>query len=123
MMCFFTLTTKIDLKITLDNLDKIFEDIYVGAILIGSSNQSNTTYFDRSAQKGEADIFMFDASGDSIVQEFFEKTLPEHQSDDLNLSLFDDIVITKSFYGKGHTDTQEFLKSILKDVLINGLDK
>lgn len=123
MMCFFDRRSTTDLEITLDNLEKFLEDIYVGAILIGSSNQSKTTYFDTFATKGEADIFILDATEDSKVQDFFDKALLKHQSDNFDLSLFDDIVITKSFYGKGHANTQEFLKDILRDVLENGLEQ
>ena len=35
-------------------------ELKVKAILLGSSNQSNTTYFNATADKGEADIFLFD---------------------------------------------------------------
>lgn len=130
MMCFFEVKENKYDEITLDNLEEFLEDIYIGAILIGSSNQSKTTYFEPYAKKGEADIFMFDASEDfpkkndkETEEEAVKRALLENHLDDSVLSILNDIVITKSFLGKGHEDTQEFFKSILRDILTNGLEK
>lgn len=69
---------------------------------------------------------MFDAEESGL------RSLVENKSGDPNTvgfwgnqnsKVFDEIVIAESFYGKGHSDTQEFLKDILRDVLKNGLDK
>lgn len=123
MMCFFAEKGEPYSEITLDNLESFLNDVYVGAILIGSSNQSKTTYFDDFAKKGEADIFMFDVTEDLYCEHKIEQMLFENANDNDVLSYNDDIVITKSFFGKGHIYSQEFLKNILRETLINGLDK
>lgn len=126
MLCFFTSEEKNYKEIKHEKINEFLDDIYVGAILIGSSNQSKTTYFNKIASKGEADIFMFDAPDNSRIKNFIDCCLINKQPFDIDkkwIELFDDIVITQSFYGKGHSDTQEFFKNILKDVLENGLKK
>lgn len=123
MVCFFAEKGNTYSEITLENLESFLDNVYVGAILIGSSNQSKTTYFDDFAKKGEADIFMFDLTEDLCCEHTLEQMLFENRSDNYGLSSDDNIVITKSFFGKGHTDSQEFLKKFLKEMLINGLDK
>ena len=70
MMCFFCEDGSDSSEITLDNLDAFLENVYVGAVLIGSSNQSKTTYFDEYAKKGETDVFLIDASDDISIFEF-----------------------------------------------------
>lgn len=121
MMCFYMEEKENKNEITLDTIDDFLENIYVGAILIGSSNQSNITYFRDPANKGESDIFIFDASQDIGVEEFIETNLLGDMQSDL-MPLLDDIVFTQSFYGNGHDNPQDFLKSILKDVLLSGLE-
>ncbi len=122
MMCFFKREGEDVSEITIDKLDEFLSSIYVGAILIGSSNLSKTTYFGDPSSKGEADVFIFDATKDINVQSYFEDNELQGRYRDFGLFPNDDIVITRSFFGKGHTDTQEFLKDILKDVLKSGLE-
>lgn len=125
MMCFFK-GENFPEVLDQSNVEDFIRDIRVGAILVGSSNQSRKTYFEEYAAKGEADVFMFDAKESGL------RSLVENKSGDpdtvgfwgnQNSKVFDEIVIAKSFYGRGHSDTQAFLKDILRDVLKNGLDK
>lgn len=124
MMCFFCEKGVGHSEITLKNLDDFFKNVHVGAVLIGSSNQSNTTYFQDCATKGETDIFLIDASDDQDVQialTAFEQGKRSEWSGLLEGN--EDIVITKSFHGRGHYHTQGFLKDILRELLINGLEE
>lgn len=125
MMCFFK-GENFPEVLDQSNVEDFIRDNRVGAILVGSSNQSRKTYFEEYAAKGEADVFMFDAKESGL------RSLVENKSGDpdtvgfwgnQNSKVFDEIVIAKSFYGRGHSDTQAFLKDILRDVLKNGLDK
>lgn len=125
MMCFFK---RGNFPEVLDqsNVEDFIRDIRVGAILVGSSNQSRKTYFEEYAAKGEADVFMFDAEESGLVSLVEDKSGDSNTVDfwgNQNSKVFDEIVIAKSFYGRGHSDTQAFLKDILRDVLKNGLDK
>ncbi len=128
MLCFFTSEKGSPDEITLEKIDDFLEKIYIGAILIGSSNQSKTTYFSSKASKGEADVFMFDTGCDQMIEACIKPFMAEDQTflTDIQTTFTEDlkdVVIAKSFFGKGHAHTQEFLKSILKDVLENGLEK
>ncbi|MBR1454473.1 MAG: hypothetical protein IJ593_07485 [Lachnospiraceae bacterium] len=118
VMCFFTFNKKRYKEINIKNYKTFLNDITVNAVLIGSSNQSDTTYFNQIADKGEADIFMFsdkwfDSQGakQSIAVE-----------DVISNGETEEIVITRSWSGKAHTMTNEFLKSILKDLLETNLN-
>lgn len=121
MMCFVS-AKNIPNEITLKNIDDFLNDAYVGGILIGSSNQSNTSYFGPNASKGESDIFMFDVSNDSKIKRIIE-TLKFNEQTNIYPKELTDIVLAESFCGKGHNDTQGFFKEILKNVLENGLEK
>lgn len=121
MMCFVT-ANNIPNEITLNNLEDFLNVAYVGGILIGSSNQSNTSYFSQNASKGEADIFMFDDSYDLEIKRIIKVLKYNEQTDDYPKELTD-VVLTESFFGKGHNDTQSFFKEILKNVLENGLEE
>ena len=90
--------------------------------MIGSSNQSLQTYYGGSkglsADKGEADVFMF--VDDSVVKEVIVNT------DDKLLQ--DSIVISKSIKVSGNLENEreadeKFLKSILEDFLKNSLEQ
>ena len=90
--------------------------------MIGSSNQSLQTYYGGSkglsADKGEADVFMF--VDDSAVKEVIVNT------DDKLLQ--DSIVISKSIKVSGNLENEreadeKFLKSILEDFLKNSLEQ
>lgn len=124
MMCFFCEKGAGHSEITLENLDEFFENVHVGAVLIGSSNQSKTSYFEEFANKGEADILMIDPGEDLSVQKAFNAFENEQKGEWAGLLEGDDgIVITKSFHGGGHYHTQDFLKDILRELLINGLEE
>lgn len=127
MMCFFEGGVGVPTSIELHEVDSFIKDIHVGAILLGSSNQSRTSYFEKFASKGEADVFLLDAVDDTEIDNFINSIrYGMDESEYSNLvqwkELFDDIVVAESFYGKGHNYTQEFLKDILRDVLKSGLE-
>lgn len=123
MMCFFTYKKDFNDPIDQTNIDQFIDSISVNAVLIGSSNQSNTTYFDRRACKGEADIFIFRPDYYSEVDKQ-DKLLIREEDNDINriFGEFEDSVITKSFWGKGSRDSEEFLKDILKSTLVESLN-
>ena len=123
MMCFFKFNDNSSTNISLVNIGDFLQNIYVGALLIGSSNQSFSTYFGKTASKGESDIFLFDCSEDNAIKNYIKELTSANQDiiDYRENPIFNDIVLSQSFYGKGHEDTQNFLKEILRDVLINGL--
>lgn len=95
---------------TKTDIDNFIKSINVNAVLIGSSNQSNTTYFNPIATKGEADIFMFNKkiNNKTIESESFYE-------------IYKDSVITESIGGIGKEDSDEFLNQILKDMLYSNL--
>lgn len=122
-------------ELSLANYSDFLTNTKVRAIMIGSSNQSLQTYYGGSkglsADKGEADVFMF--VDDSDVKNAFVNT------DDKLLQ--DSIVISKSIKVPGNSenereenereereknerDTDEkYLKSILEDFLKNSLEQ
>lgn len=133
MMCFFTMknvgkgmvTSSNSLKtISLKDINTFLDSIYIGGILIGSSNQSNSSYFQAIASKGESDIFMFDDSEDAEDAEIsgimdILQSVQQYADYPKNL---EDVVLTKSFHGTGHKDTQSFFKEILRNILESGLN-
>ena len=122
-------------ELSLANYSDFLTNTKVRAIMIGSSNKSLQTYYGGSkglsADKGEADVFMF--VDDSDVKDAFVNT------DDKLLQ--DSIVISKSIKVPGNSenereereenereenerDTDEnYLKSILEDFLKNSLEQ
>lgn len=113
MMFFFTYKNeehKRDVIKTKEEIDNFLDQICVNAVLIGSSNQSNVTYFSPVATKGEADIFMFNG---------------KFKNKEINIESFNEIykdsVITKSIGGIGDKDSDEFLNQILEDMLYSNL--
>ncbi len=127
MMCFFKYNNHPEF-ISSDTIDEFLDDIYVGGILIGSSNQSYLTYFQEYASKGEADVFIFDAENDSGINSYIKNVISSDPYPDIRNEVayredvFSDIVLTRSIHGLGHTNSQEFLKNILKDILKTGLE-
>lgn len=119
VMCFFTLNNNIYKEINFKNYDDFLNEINVNAVLIGSSNQSDSTYFKAVADKGEADIFMF--SGEWFDNQGKKKTITDENVISNDYIGSDEITITKSWQGKAHTKTNEFLKEILKDLLETNL--
>ena len=119
-------------ELSLANYSDFLTNTKVRAIMIGSSNQSLQTYYGGSkglsADKGEADVFMF--VDDSDVKDAFVNT-----NDKL---LQDSIVISKSIKVPGNSENEreenereknerevdeEYLKSILEDFLKNSLEQ
>ncbi len=118
VMCFFT--PRNDNKIEEINgsydIKRFLNNISVNAVLIGSSNQSNSTYFDDPSKKGEADIFMFI---DEMKGLLYNSITENRENNDIG---FEDTVITESVYGKGNDDPESFLKDILEDLLNTNIE-
>lgn len=99
-------------KIDKDNFEEYLRLITIDGILMGSSNQSDKTYYGGAsgiADKGEADILMFES--DAFAALIQGGNLPASDAD---------IVLSKSIYPKEH-DTQEFFKNIFRDYLNENL--
>jgi len=89
--------------------DKFLDSIIVNAVLIGSSNQSYSTYYGgkkKRADKGEADVLMFvlDDSEDIKNSIYVEGTI-----------VFEEVIIDHK------KDPHEYLKDILKEFLVRAL--
>lgn len=99
-------------ELTLENYKEFLETVTVRGVMIGSSNQNLTTYYDGlrggAADKGEADVFMF-------VEEEVKNIILEEIAANSN------IVVSESLSVPGGIDT-EYLKSIAEDFLENSLD-
>lgn len=151
VMVFYSEISNIDsLQITNDKeIDAFLDSINVNAILLGSSNQSFTTYFDRISKKGEADIFMMIGCSRTktfptiksmlrdirdSVYEYNTKSESDNLSQivsnfDMNTSseneiegfLNDRCTVSVGFAGHGKDDSEVFLKEILKNVLEDGI--
>lgn len=95
-----------------DNYLLFLNNIDVNAILIGSTNQSYSSFFKKSSVHGEADILMVAADeklGNRIVEHFYD----DHGSK---------LVVTKDIYGKDAVTSQKYFKQILQSFLENALD-
>lgn len=124
MICFFKTSSEFtDKIINSKNLERFLSETEVYAVLIGSSNQSYTTYFENKAKKGEADVFIFREPDSTIPFSLEDKLTDKNITNDFNelRDLFKEAVITKSFFGEGHTKTQEYLNNILREILKSGL--
>lgn len=123
MMCFFTRKSSFRGVIDTHNLEEFIDSICVNAVLIGSSNQSKATYFDKFASKGEADVFILRDTYYSPKEELEYPIVNVHQQEE-NLQIFsgfEDTVVTKSIFGRGHSQSQIFMNDILRDMLKTGL--
>lgn len=97
------------------HIDRYINNIKVKGMLIGSSNQSNATYFSIPASKGEADLLMFtDSSFAAHIRCLIDQgsNYPDNN--------FNGCVLSKSIAGC-MGGGEEFLKSILKDFLLNNI--
>ena len=119
MMIFFEVTDEINFEINrvvhCDSIEDILKIITPKAVLIGSSNQSYTTYYGGDtgiADKGEADVLMFD---DENVYNAIRK-----EKDERCKRLRYDGLLAKSEDTRGG-DT-EYMKGILENLLKDGLD-
>ena len=128
-------------------IEEFLGGINVNAVLLGSSNQSCTTYFDRKAKKGEADIFMMSGSEkcgsfptiNSMLLDVKNSVSNRdniHKDNSIYRDIDRNIVIEKArvfleeyctmsvgFAGKGNSGSEEFLKGILRNVLEDGISK
>ena len=110
---FFEFNKRVYKDINSKNLKSFLNGINVNALLIGSSNQSDKTYFAQTSDKGEADIFMF---SDKWFDNYGEGRSITVESVISNISnSFEDVAIAKSWQGKAHKNTNAFLKEILED--------
>lgn len=112
MLFFMELKDNFNEILSLENYEQFLHTVTVRGVMIGSSNQSLKTYYGGSgggsADKGEADIFMFvdDEAKNSIMED---------------PALNESVVISRSLYVPGDSDT-DYLKSILLDFLQNSLE-
>ena len=92
------------------NIDGFIKEAKVKAILLGSSNQSKSTYIDSPAAKGEADVFMIDSTV------FSTNGVKDKDNDEAATSLIsnsknESIVVTKEI--QSHTNLREVANKIL----------
>lgn len=101
-------------NITCETYECFLKTVIVRAVMIGSSNQSLTTYYGgpakKNADKGEADVFMFINADKKAKDSILANTDKEDQN----------IVVSESLYVPGGVD-ETYLKSILKEFLKNSL--
>lgn len=116
-------------EITLNNSTKDYfiDNIRVGAILIGSSNQSWNTYYAGGrtrADKGESDLLMF---SEAYFAEDFTRIVNGERLRDLEIENdfgynpnldFSDCVVFESLT---HKNDENYFKDILRDVLEHNL--
>lgn len=111
IMFFMEKISPFDKILTLANYTDFLETVIVKGILIGSSNQNLTTYYGgqkkSSADKGEADVFMF--VGNEVKNAILKDEL-----------LIENIIISESISVPNSSD-ECYLKSILEDFLKNSL--
>lgn len=95
----------------------------VKALLVGSSNQSLHTYANSPADKGEADIFMFETNELSLKD---ERTVissllgisNEVNTERVNVEFFNNIVVTKEVCSiKVSSNLKQIVKKILDETL------
>lgn len=112
-------------------MNEFLDDVAVNAVLIGSSNQSFSTYFN-IANKGEADVFIMLASDCGIsdpdsIRGFIENIGMVYNNQNIAIELeqkYDtflrSVAISKTLSDNDFSD--EFLKDILRDLLDMGLN-
>lgn len=97
--------------INICNYDNFINSIEMDAILIGSSNVSNTTYYagnSKTADKGEADVFIF-------LDNMYYKQLRENEQSEL-----EGMILSESVYPPPSSEVA-YLKRIFEDFLKNSL--
>ena len=123
-----------DLVLSRATAKEFLNGITVKAIIVGSSNQSYTTFFNNSADKGEADVLLLPSRskpGEVIEDEeaFIRDIKWEHGSKDLNhvfvenhMAFFESNIISKSLFLVKDCDTEEeYFKAIFRKCLIGEL--
>ena len=89
----------------------------VKALLIGSSNQSERTYFLGPADKGEADLFIIDSSMvdedvEAELKAWYEQLSITNKYDDQNQSPASNIIITKQLFGANPNLLNEIFSAV-----------
>lgn len=127
MLFVFSLEDTIPLKIDKTNIDAFLKSVNVNFVLIGSSNQSHTTYFAPST-KGEADILLFTEQSflDVLYDHSQMNDIPINADSEGNTPLRSCILSStneiRSCGGKPFkTPKNSFLKDILKEYMENTL--
>lgn len=96
------------------DIDSFMNNISVEYLMIGSSNQSKSTYYSRTASHGEADVLFF-------TNKDFEKRIKDE-----NLLINDDDYLNGCVLSKVEEqpgfDSSQYLNEILKDFLNNNLE-
>lgn len=75
-------------KIFSSDIEKNFE---IKAILVGSSNLSYQTYYKSPADKGEKDVFLFDAKDERMAREFKAQIMKKCSSSSSDILLFKEV--------------------------------
>lgn len=138
MLFFLSHDEMIDETVSIATIDGFLESISVNGVLIGSTNQSNSSFFDNTARKGEADVFMFygleteqDMENnkqhstiririDNLMNtDAIASNLPAIEFSDNNK--LSECVISKCI--SSHACDRNYLKSILGNVLNSGLSE
>ncbi len=136
MVVLYSQKTPFEEEICKDNYSKYLESVEVYGVFLGSSNFSNTTYFDNVAKKGEADIFMFygwredgsiDENGLPIIyipDLRPNSNAPLSQASQIDFSRLSGFVISESIYGDwgNGCNMKTYLKKIMENILINGIE-
>lgn len=89
--------------------DKFLDSIIVNAVLLGSSNQSYSTYYGgkkKQADKGEADLLLFTASKEASLR---------------NEMYVEGGIIFEEIINDKNKEPHDYLKEILKDFLSSAL--
>lgn len=123
-----------DETLSREKLNEFLGAVSVRAIIIGSSNQSHATYFNETADKGEADVLLLPSSSEpkeEIKDEgaFIKDIKLEHGNNDLgqrfvdtHRDFFDHNIISKSlFLVKGCDTEEEYFKEIFRSCLTGEL--
>lgn len=123
-----------DLALSKTTAKDFLAGITVKAVIVGSSNQSYTTFFNSSAEKGEADVLLLPSRskpGEVLADEeaFIRDINWEYGNDDLgrqfvdtHRDFFDHNIISKSlFLVKDWDSEEEFFKEIFRKCLTGEL--
>lgn len=117
--------------------------VTVNAVLLGSSNQSFSTYFNNRSKKGEADVFMMAGCGNCIGELSISEMLSDVRNTigkqyvdsseiiyDKDETFFNQVAsflndehctMSAGFAGYGNKNPEQFLKDVLENVLEDGV--
>lgn len=121
--------------LSLKTLKEFLAAVSVKAIIVGSSNQSYTTFFNGVADKGEADVLLLPSWGKprEVIEDevaFIRDIEWDHRSNDLNQQFvdthrdfFDHNIISKSLFLVKDCDTEgEYFNKVFRKCLSGELD-